>query len=341
MKIEVLSESEVMKFRLSGVDKSFANAIRRTIIGNIPILVFKPEDCIIEVNTSRFTNEIVASRLGGIPIHDKNISNNYTITVSEKNTGSSMLYVTTDKFKVKRNGESIPATTIFRPDAITGEYIDFLRLRENVVVSGEELVLTCKSSLGTATECGNYNSACTCAYENTMDVEASESAFMGSGKNKEDWDVLDGKRYFVKDSFDFILESVGIHTNRELLLLASIILREQLSYLASSSYEVEPSITTMENCFDVKITGSYNHKDHVIEMKGDYSIGKLLEYNLYKKFDTLTYITFDKKHPHDRVGFLRIAFPGATVDSVRAKITESCQEVAELCEQFSRFVEGM
>jgi hypothetical protein len=341
MKLDLLSDDSLLKFRLSGVDKSFANAIRRTLIGNIPILVFKPADCIIEVNTSRFTNEIIASRLGGIPIHDKDISSSYAITVSEKNTGASMLYVTTDKFKVKKNGETVSSHSIFKPDPVTKQYIDFLRLRENVVVSGEELVLTCKSSIGTASECGNYNAVSTCAYANTMDVDASESAYMGTGKNKQDWDLLDAKRYFIKNSFDFVLETVGIYTNRELLLLASIILREQLSYLASSSYEVEPSMSTIDNCFDVRITGSYNHKDQLIEMTGDYSIGKLLEYNLYTKFDTLTYITFEKKHPHDTYGFLRIAFPGATVESVRGKITESCREVSTMCEAFSALVEAL
>lgn len=339
MKLDLLSDDDLLKFRLSGVDKSFANALRRTLIGNIPISVFKPMDCVIEVNTSRFTNEIIASRLGGIPIHDKDISNSYTITVSERNTGASMLYVTTDRFKVKKNGESVSSHTIFKPDPVTHQYIDFLRLRENVVVSGEELTLTCKSSVGTASECGNYNAVSTCAYANTMDVDASESAYMGTGKNKQDWDLLDAKRYFIKNSFDFVLETVGIYTNRELLLLASIILREQLSYLASSSYEVEPSMSTIDNCFDVKITGSYNHKGQLIEMTGDYSIGKLLEYNLYTKFDTLTYITFEKKHPHDTYGFLRIAFPGATVESVRTKLTESCREVSVLCEEFSALVE--
>jgi hypothetical protein len=342
MKIEQLSDIDgVLMFRLSEVDKSFANALRRTMIGNIPILVFKPEDMTIDVNTSRFTNEIIKSRLAGIPIHDKDIDSMYTVTISEKNTGTSMMYVTTDKFNVKKGGEPVSAKSIFKADPITGMYIDFLRLRENVVVSGEEIVMTAKSSVGTANECGNYNCASTCSYAFTHDKEASESAFIGSGKNKEDWDLLDGLRYFKKDSFDFVLESVGIHTNKELLLFASIVLREQLSYLASSSYEVEPSVSTIENCFDVKITGSYNHKGKVIEMKGDYSIGKLIEYNLYTKFDTLTYVSFFKKHPHDTSGVLRLAFKDATPDLVRAKITEACQESAALCEEFSKLVGGL
>jgi hypothetical protein len=278
----------------------------------------------IDVNTSRFTNEIIKSRLGGIPIHDKDIDSMYTISISEKNTGTSMMYVTTDRFNVKKGGEPVPAKSIFKADPITGMYIDFLRLRENVVVAGEEIVMTAKSSVGTANECGNYNCVSTCSYSFTHDKEASESAFLGSGKNKADWDLLDGLRYFKKDSFDFVLESVGIHTNKELLLFASIVLREQLSYLASSSYEIEPSVSTMENCYDVKITGSYNHKGKVIEMKGDYSIGKMIEYNLYTKFDTLTYVSFFKKHPHDKFGILRVAFKEGTAKSVVELVKSAC-----------------
>lgn len=342
MKLEQLSDEDgIFRFRLSEVDKSLANALRRTILGNIPILVFRPEDTVIDVNTSRFTNEIIKSRLSAIPIHDKDISHTYTVSVSEKNTSTSMMYITPNLFVVKRDGESVPSKSVFKADPITGHYIDFLRLRENVVVPGEELVLTSKSSIATSFECGNYNCACTCAYAFTQDKEAAESAFIGSGKVKEDWDLLDALRYVKKNSFDFVLESVGIHTNRELLLLASIILREQLTYLASSSYEVVPSMTTIDNCFDVAITGSYNHKGKLIEMKGDYSIGKMLEYNLYTKFDTLTYVSFFKKHPHDHEGTLRLAFPNAVDATIREKVVEACRESIQLLEEFSRLVEGV
>ena len=58
MAYRFVSETDgILKFELKEVDKSYANALRRTLIGNIPIIVMKPEDCKITKNTTRFTNE--------------------------------------------------------------------------------------------------------------------------------------------------------------------------------------------------------------------------------------------------------------------------------------------
>lgn len=340
MKFEILSDGPLMTFRLSEVDKSLANALRRTMLGNIPILVFKPKDCTIEANTSRFTNEIISSRLSAIPIHDKNITNSYTVSLSQKNTGTHSMYVTTESFKVMSEGKEIPSSRIFRADPISKHYIDFIRLRENLSNGGEEIILSAKTSIGTANECGTYNCVGTCAYSFTHDPEAAEQAFMGSGKNREDFECLESKRYTKPNSFDFILESIGIHTNREVLLFASIIIREQLKYLETSSMVVEPSITTMENCFDVRITGSYNHGGMLVEMNGDYTIGKLIEYQLYTKFAKLTYVSFLKVHPHHPFGTLRLAFKDATPDKIREEVILACQECSKSLEMFSKLVES-
>jgi len=340
MKFEILSDGPLMKFRLSEVDKSYANALRRTMLGNIPILVFKPADCTIEVNTSRFTNEIISSRLSAVPIHDKNITHSYNISLSHKNTGTRSMYVTTEEFKVTKDGKEVPSSHIFRPDPISKQYIDFIRLRENLSNGGEEIVLSAKSSVGTANECGNYNCVGTCAYSFTHDPEAAEQAFMGSGKDRHDFDCLESKRYTKPNSFDFILESIGIHTNREILLFASIIIREQLKYLETSTMNVEPSLTTMENCFDVRITGSYNHGGLLIEMNGDYTIGKLIEYQLYTKFADLTYVSFLKEHPHSPFGTLRLAFKDATPEKIREEIILACQACSRNLELFSKLVES-
>ena len=340
MKFEILSDGPLMTFRLSEVDKSLANALRRTMLGNIPILVLKPEDCTIEVNNSRFTNEIISSRLGAVPIHDKNIINSYTVRLSKKNTSSHTIYVTTEEFTVLKDGKEVKSTQIFRPDPISKRFIDFIRLRENLSNGGEEIVLSAKTSVGTANECGNYNCVGTCAYSFTHDPEAAEQAFMGSGKNREDFDCLESKRYTKPNSFDFILESIGIHTNRELLLFASVIIREQLNFIEVSTMNIEPSLTTIENCFDVRITGSYNHGGKLIEMNGDYTIGKLLEHQLYTKFSELTYVSFLKTHPHSPFGILRLAFKDATPDKVRAEIILACQACSKSLESFSKLVES-
>jgi DNA-directed RNA polymerase subunit L len=329
MKFSGKEEKGILYFQLSGVDKSFANAIRRTLIGNIPIQVMKPEDCVIHVNTSRFTNEMIKSRLSCIPIHETNINKQLTIECTKKNDTSHSIYVTTEEFK----------SDLFPPTKIKTEsrYIDWIRLRPE-----EEISFTCKTSVGTANQCGAYNSVGTCSYGFTKDEQASERAWGEKERliTKEDWDFLDGKRYVIPDSFDFILETIGVFTNHQLLTLSSTILILQLEQCVKS-ITIEPSLTTMEDCFDVSITGDYTIGTITIPMQGDYTIGKLLEYELYQRFlaKELTYVAFYKKHPHDTVGILRVAAKGATPETIRAMVDAASEECIKKCKEFSSLVQ--
>jgi DNA-directed RNA polymerase subunit L len=311
-------------FRISGVDKSFANAIRRTLIGNIPILVLKPENCTITTNTTRFTNEIIKSRLACIPLHHTNLKDSFTVDVSRKNETTDTLYITTNDFTVNsKRSHLFPSYNIIGD---VHEYIEFMRLR-----AGEELILTCPTSIGTANESGMYNSVGTCAYGCTKDTVKSEALFEASGKDRGDWDCLDSKRFVIENSFDFVLQTIGVYTNNELLQLSTIIIRAQLEH-CKLAIESVPSITTMEDCFDVNITGSYTLNKNTYEMQGDYTIGKLLEYQIYKNFQKpITYVAFYKKHPHDKFGILRIAFPGATTETIQRVVETACNEcIAEM-----------
>ena len=69
-------ENDNLTFTLSGINVSFANAIRRTILSDIPLVVFKTSPyeenrATIYKNTTRLNNEIIKQRLGCIPIHVK------------------------------------------------------------------------------------------------------------------------------------------------------------------------------------------------------------------------------------------------------------------------------
>ena len=68
------SESDTIRFDVENCNSSFVNAIRRTILSDIPVLVFKTtpyEENKVNIikNTSRFNNEIIKQRMGCIPIH--------------------------------------------------------------------------------------------------------------------------------------------------------------------------------------------------------------------------------------------------------------------------------
>ncbi|WXG45489.1 MAG: DNA-directed RNA polymerase subunit D [Candidatus Atabeyarchaeum deiterrae] len=67
MEIEILEKDNVhMKFLLRGVRASLANALRRIMISEVPSLAI--EDVIIVENTSPMYDEVLAHRLGLIPI---------------------------------------------------------------------------------------------------------------------------------------------------------------------------------------------------------------------------------------------------------------------------------
>ena len=74
VQITSAANAALLKFTLSHVDVSYANAIRRTLLSNIPMVVFKTRPyaeslCHIPVNTSRLHNEIIKQRLSCIPVH--------------------------------------------------------------------------------------------------------------------------------------------------------------------------------------------------------------------------------------------------------------------------------
>lgn len=317
MAYEFIDETDnLLQFRITEIDKSMANAIRRTLIGNIPIVVCKTKDCIITKNTTRFNNEIIKHRLSCIPIYMENphMSSSlvhetelskvpFTIEISKINATSEMVYITTADFTVKHGDDYLSKAEVhamFPPNNITGDFIEFLRLRPKFGDAVEELVITCILSIGMGSESGAFNSVGTCAYGCTHDEEASSRAWETIHANKNrmeesNWKLLDAKRYVKLNSFDFKIETVGVYSNINLFKKSLAILQLQLHRLPEIT--IEPSTTTMKNCVDIIMTN------------GDYTLGKILEYQIYttefKK--SVTFISFLKVHPHDTNGILRVA----------------------------------
>ena len=104
------TSNEALHFRLSGVNVSLANSIRRTILSDIPILVFKTtpyekNKANIIANTSRLNNEIIKQRLSCIPIHVKDITDfplkNLQMEVKVENITDSIIFVTTEDFEIR------------------------------------------------------------------------------------------------------------------------------------------------------------------------------------------------------------------------------------------------
>jgi DNA-directed RNA polymerase alpha subunit len=361
---------EMLMFTLSGVNVSLANAIRRTILSDIPLVVFRTtpyeqNKATIISNTSRLNNEILKQRLSCIPIHIKDIEGfpmkNYQLEVNVENITDTTMYVTTKEFVIKDlvTGKPISESKnreIFPANDYTGYFIDFVRLRPKISdeIPGEKINLTCEFSVGTAKEDGMFNAVSTCSYGFTVDALAQDAilekykqTWKDEGKTKEEidfeaknWKLLDGLRITKKDSFDFIIQSIGIYDNVELVHKACEILIDKFQYqdtlLEKDELEIKKAENTMSNSFDI-----------ILENE-DYTIGKVLEYFMYTKFyetKMLTFCGFKKMHPHDSYSIIRVAYKDAIDKSsikghLKECIDESIQVFFRVKKEFLKLVKN-
>jgi len=237
------------------------------------------------------------------------------------------MYVTTKDFIVKDLTTNKPLgentiREIFPPfSSAKGEYyIDFVRLRPKISdeLPGEKIHLTCEFGIGTAKENGMFNVVSACSYGFTQNIDEMELAvsrliqgWKADGKTEKEidfeaknWKLLDGKRIVKQDSFDFVIQTIGIYTNEELLDIACDVLIQRFNELQGlidkDELDIINSENTMRNSFDI------------IMKNEDYTIGKVIEFLLYHKYyndlKILTFCGFKKMHPHDSDSIIRVAY---------------------------------
>ena len=340
-----------LKFTVKQINVSLANAVRRTILADIPTYCFRTlphaENRVqITANTTRLNNEIIKQRMGCIPIHIKandpdfehfNVED-YRVVLDVQNTGTANEYVTTKDFRMvnAKTGKEVSESVvrrIFPPDTITGGYILIARLipRLTQYVDGERLALTAEIGVGTARMDGMYNVVSTCAYKATQNMEEADKVWAERAKlldrdgndaatiafEKKNWYAMEAQRYTHTDSFDFIIESIGVYSNTEIATKACLLLIEKCKKLvsdienASGDVDVAPSNSTLSNGYDITLQNE------------DYTLGKCIEYYVHQSHylgtRTVSFCGFRKNHPHDKHSVIRIAFQAPTdVDIVHA-----------------------
>lgn len=357
-------EGAALHFTISNAHMSTANALRRIILSEIPTLVFRtfPHEAnraTFHVNTSRHHNEILKQRLSCIPIHitDPDFEyKDYYCEVNVKNSEEHVIFVTTADFKVKHRDSNLEnkelSKKMFPADTITGEHIDFARLMPRVsnYSEGEELHITADFDMGFAKQDSTFNVCCTCSYGFTPDTvkqdeawetrvvdqqkSASASASASAPEHKENWKLLDAQRIVVANSFDFVVETVGVIKNGDLLRKACDVMKLKCDAFIKN---IENATMANRNIVpaDVTIPNAYN----IILRNEDYTLGKALEHMIYCKHylgeQSLVFCAFKKTHPHDDDSYIQVAFETATADmigSVANIATSAALDVATIFE---------
>lgn len=346
-----------LSFTISNSNVSFVNALRRVILSEIPTVVFRTapyEKSMTKIitNTTRLTNEILKQRISCIPIHIRDTSldiNSLLVELDVENTSDTIQYVTTQDFKIKDTRTDKYLTKektreIFPPNELTNDYIIINRLRPKIsdTIKGEKLHFESKMVTTTAGEDSCFNVASTCSYAYTEDKVKQKEVWRTQAKDltkngmdedtieyqEQNWYLNDAKRIFVNNSFDFIVQSVGVYTNHEIIQKACDVMIEKCNSILEKASLQTVKITEI----DAMQEGSF---DITLENE-DYTLGKCIECVLheqyYKGSKDLLFVGFLKSHPYDKDSLIRVVCApnrDSSISGVNAKLIHSIQIVKD------------
>lgn len=375
MKVSNVVENDAdMTFVLSGVDCAIANGLRRTLLSDIPCFVmraFPHDQCKVNItkNTSKFNNEIIKQRLACIPVHITDLNtpiDQLELELDVENKSEDVMYVTTQDIKIKNNKTQTYLSEddrrdIFPPNPITGYYIDIARLRPRLTptTEGERLTFTAKLSIATVDDNSMYNMVSTCCYGNTQDdakvneqykikeQELKDADVKGENLQlaMKDWELLDAQRYYIPNSFDFTIKTVGVYTCKELLKIACERLMEKAKTIKSIIETPNKNATLNSNedenkmkDVDIQVTTSTVQNGYdVVIYNEDYTLGTIMQYLLYSAHyegdKQMTYVGFKKFHPHHDNIIVRVGYNEPTEKSVvAAHLIESLDNMVSVYE---------
>ena len=186
------SGSPFATFRLVNGNVTLANTIRRAILTLTPSVGFRTEpyeksDVRIDVNTTPLVNEMIAHRIGMIPVNanpDTFNPDDYEFVLDITNDTKEIINVYASDFKVyKKNPENplgekmeVDSKELFLPDPITGDTILITRLRPqwNPAAPKEQLTLTARASVSNGKENIRWSPVSQCSYAYTRDTDETK-----------------------------------------------------------------------------------------------------------------------------------------------------------------------
>ena len=335
------SDENNCSFILNNIDKSLVNALRRTIMSDIPTYKFRTEpheknDVKIIKNTCALHNEFILQRIGMLPvfIEDKQDfdPSQYIFKLSIKNNTNNIMDVTTQHFKVyfldNQKGEiEVESEKFFKPDPITNEYILITKLKPDQygLDSGEEIMLEAKLSSGTGKENAGYSPVSKVVFYNSLDenkikaelekiITEEEAKNKLTGKERERlikrFQNFEAYRHFSTNQkgepnkFNFEIESIGTFKAEELFNIGIDIIKKDINYFNLSLLNEDEKIELSES--PTVMDGI----DILIKDQG-HTLGNLLQSYLFNNYvessePKLDFVGYKNPHPLTEEIVLRI-----------------------------------
>ena len=249
MKFEnIRKESRITRFTLSPIHVTYANTLRRLILTGINTVAFRSDmtttgtttDVVVKRNDTPMTNEMLADRIGLVPIHVTDPltwkDDKYTFTINVAGDKDKITYVTASDFKIyemKDEPVLIPTEKFFPPNPITRETCLIATLQPGI--NQQFIEINAKATKGTGREHARFSPVSQCSYEYSVDSDPVriEEMFQtwlnvtkkaggiekGSEKHNElrrEFNTMQIKHCFKINekgepySFDFTIETIGV-----------------------------------------------------------------------------------------------------------------------------------
>jgi DNA-directed RNA polymerase subunit L len=277
--VKQISPTEI-RFRLTPTLVGYANTLRRIMITEVETVGFRADikddgstaDVKIEHNSTPMSNEMLAHRIGLLPVHvEKPLEWNpaeYTFTLDITNDSPEPRDVVAGDIKVTKDRGpeeeplNVPNVEFFRPDPVTKDTALLAVLKGRVgTQEPERLAFTARATVGTGRENARFMPVTArCAYAYTLDDDPDrqkefyvrwlqrykntnptelESNEAKKGEFEREFKTMEVQRCYKMDergepySFDFQVESVGVLPPRYIVARAMEVLQAKLLKYAS------------------------------------------------------------------------------------------------------------
>lgn len=373
----VIRESPtVLRFRLSPANVAYANTLRRAMITEVESVGFVADikddgstsDVKIIKNSTPMSNEMLAHRIGLLPIHVENPAEwnpaTYEFKLKVVNEGPAPLDVVAGDIEVYQDQGAdeeplkLPSVQFFHPDPVTHDTALLAVLKGRVGdQEPEALEFTARATVGTGRQNVRFMPTTSrCAYGYTLDedperrreiftrwlTEAKKVSPADLDANAEkkaqlerEFATMEQQRCYKIDargepySYDFLVESVGVMDPTRIVGRALEVMKEKLLRYASIDRGDLPDTLRVRPA-EARMKGY----DFVFQGE-DHTLGNLLstwiDQTMMDRTDSgITFAGYKVPHPLRDEMLLRIGIESGKELDARAIVAEACRGCAQM-----------
>ena len=362
-----------IKFRVAPTDVAYANALRRAVLTEVETVAFRSE--ILEdgttsgikmlKNSTPMSNEMLAHRIGLIPVHVANPlewnSDSHIFKLNIVNDSPDSIDVVASNMQVLRVGEPgdeptpVPSVEFFHPDPHSNQTALLAVLKGHVATQDPEVLsFEATATLGTGRENAQFIPVSQCSYTYTADTNPERirehfEAWLSShkkispeelaqnptkkGELEREFKTMEIARCFVineqgePNSFDFVVESVGVLDPIYIIARAIQVLQEKATFYASVDTGDLP-LNVQIRPADAKMKGF----DFVFQGE-DHTLGNILQTWMDANLvDTneITYVGYKVPHPLKDEMVLRVGVEDGKEHTARTALMKATRGLASL-----------